>query len=132
MKIKNVREMEYFTAADGCRITETFGIPSEGIREGSIAFAILSPGQKTDPHKHTFREWYIITKGSGALYIDEEKRADVKAGDNILMPEDGWHSIENNGTEELEFYCFCVPAFDLNGTTMKDGTKPTESVERTF
>lgn len=32
--------MEYFTSTDGCKITETFGLPSEGIKEASIAFAI--------------------------------------------------------------------------------------------
>lgn len=132
MKIKNVREMEYFTAADGCKITETFGIPSEGIKEASVAYAILPPGKKTDPHKHDFREWYIITRGTGVFYIDEKKAADVKAGDNILMPDNGWHSIENTGTEDIELYCFCVPAFNLTGTTMKDGSEAMESIEREF
>ncbi len=132
MKIKNVRDMEYFTAADGCKITEMFGRPSEGINEASVAFAILPPGHKTQPHKHTFREWYIITKGHGVLYINEQKKADVKAGDNILMPSLGWHSIENTGTEDVELYCFCVPAFNLQGTTMKDGSAAKESIERKF
>ncbi len=132
MKVKNVRDMDYFTAADGCKITETFGIPSEGIHEGSVAFAILPPGHKTQPHKHTFREWYVITKGRGNLYIDEKKAAEIKAGDNILMPGDGWHSIENTGSEDVELYCFCTPAFNLSGTTMKDGSEARESVEREF
>ena len=132
MKIKNVREMEYFTAADGCKITETFGVPSEGIHDGSVAFAILPPGHKTEPHNNNFSEWYIITKGKGILYINEEKMAEVKPGDNIRMPADGWHSIENTGSEDVELYCFCVPAFTLEKTTMKDGSKPEESIERNF
>jgi len=129
MKIKNIRKMEYFTATDGTKITETFGIPSESIKEASVAFAILSPGMQTDEHHHNFLEWYIITSGSGVITINGESK-NVAEGDNILISKGDWHTIRTTGNKDLEFYCFCVPAFTLTGTKMKNGTVAKESVER--
>lgn len=131
MKIKNVRGAEYFTAADGCKITETFGLPSEGIKEASIAFAILPPGKTTDAHFHNFLEWYIVTKGRAVMTIGDEKK-EVGEGSNIHIEKGRWHTIKNTGNRDLEFYCFCVPAFTLEGTTMRDGSKAKESIERKF
>lgn len=131
MQVNNVRETEYFTSTDGCRITETFGVPTEGIKEASVAYAILPKGETTDAHHHNFLEWYIITKGSAKMTIAEETR-DVRVGDNILIPKKNWHFIKNTGTDDLEFYCFCVPAFTLEGTTMKDGSESKEDIERDF
>lgn len=129
MKIKNVRNLEYFTATDGTKITETFGIPSESIKEASVAFAILPPGMQTDEHCHNFLEWYIVTSGRGVMTINGESK-DVAEGDNILIPKESWHTIRTAGGKDLEFYCFCVPAFTLTGTKMKSGTIAKESIER--
>lgn len=131
MKIKNVAVMDYFTSADGCKITETFGLPTEGINDASVAFAIVSPKSSTDPHKHDFLEWYIITKGKAVMNIGDESSR-VGVGDNIFIPKGQWHSISNVEEEELEFYCFCVPAFNLNGTTMKNGSEAREGATRNF
>jgi mannose-6-phosphate isomerase-like protein (cupin superfamily) len=131
MKVKNVRKTEYFTSTDRCRITETFGLPTEKIKEASVAFAILPPAQATDAHHHNFLEWYIVTAGKAEMTIGAENR-EVGIGDNILIPKGEWHSIRNTGPSDLEFYCFCVPAFTLEGTTMKDGSEAKESLERKF
>ncbi len=131
MEVRNIRETEYFTAVDQCRITETFGIPTAGVREGSVAYAIVPPKIRLFTHKHTFTEWYVITQGKGKMFINEEAR-DVGPGDNVLIPKGHWHSIENIGDKNLELYCFCTPAFTVEGTTMKDGSAPKESVERSF
>lgn len=132
MEVKNIEKGEYFTAMDGCQITETFGIPTTKTKEGSVAYAILPPKVKLFTHKHTFKEWYILTKGKGLMSINHETQ-EVKAGDNIYIPEGSWHSIENlSNKETLELYCFCSPAFNLKGTIMQDGARPKESVERDF
>lgn len=131
VKVKNIRKMEYFTSADKCKITETFGIPTERIKEASVAFAILPPAQATDSHHHNFMEWYIVTNGKAVMTIGNEKQ-EVKTGDNIFIPKGERHSIRNIGSEELEFYCFCVPAFTLEGTVMEDGSQSKESVQRKF
>ncbi|MFH1728461.1 MAG: cupin domain-containing protein [Pseudomonadota bacterium] len=131
MQIKNIFNSDYFTATDGCQITETFGLPTAKIKEGSVAYAIMEEGLKTDEHKHDFIEWYIIIKGQGLMTINDETK-EVKQGDNILIPKDSWHLIKNHKIENLEFYCFCTPAFTLEGTTMKDGAESKESIERQF
>ena len=120
MNVKNVKNMKYFTSLDGCRITETFGIPTEGIKAASVAYAMLESGKRTKPHCHDFLEWYIIVKGSAEMKIGEEKRL-VREGDNIMIPKNKRHSISAKGETDLEFYCFCVPAFTKDGTAMKDG-----------
>ena len=131
MQIKNICETEYFTAVDQCRITETFGVPTARLKEASVAYAIVPPKVKLFPHKHTFKEFYIIVKGRGLMYLGDATQK-VGPGDNIYIPEETWHSIENLGSENLELYCFCAPAFTVEGTTMQDGSKPKESVERKF
>lgn len=129
MKVKSIKKTKYFTSADGCRITETFGVPSEAIKEASIAYAKLAAGKSTFSHCHNFLEWYIITKGRGSIMIDKKKKR-VSEGDNIMIAKKKWHSISANKKTNLEFYCFCVPAFTLDDTIMKNGEKPRESLER--
>lgn len=131
MKIKNTGKTEYFTAADGCKITELYGIPTEGLREASVAFAILPTEQATASHQHNFLEWYVITKGSAVMRINDEAR-EVGAGDTVFISRNNWHTIRNTGNGDLEFYCFCVPAFNLEGTKMEDESEVKESVERDF
>lgn len=131
MKIKNVRIQEYFRSADGCKIAETFGIPSEKISEASVAYAILPSGRETAPHSHAFTEWYIITAGDALMRMGGEEQR-VSVGDNILIEKGRVHSIKNTGKKDLEFYCFCVPAFTLTGTKMTDGSKAAEDIKRDF
>ena len=128
MNVKNVKSMKYSKSVDGCKIAETFGIPSEGIKDASIAYAILAAGKSANPHCHNFLEWYIIVKGNAEMMIGKEKRL-VGEGDNIMIPKNQRHFISAKGEADLEFYCFCVPAFTLNGTAMKDEGKPKESLD---
>jgi mannose-6-phosphate isomerase-like protein (cupin superfamily) len=122
MNVKNIRKMKYFTSVDGCKIAETFGIPTEGIKDASIAYAILASGDNTKPHCHNFLEWYIIVKGKAEMTIGKEKRL-VGKGDNIMIPKNKRHSIFTKGATGLEFYCFCVPAFTTEATRMKNAGK---------
>ena len=122
MNVKNVKDMEYSTSVDGCKIAETFGIPSEGITDASIAYAILAAGKSAKSHCHNCLEWYIIIKGNAEMVIGKEKRL-VEEGGNIMIPKNERHFISAKGETDLEFYCFCVPAFTIGGTTMKDGGK---------
>ena len=117
MEVKNIREQDYFTAVDGSEITETFGLATNKMKEASVAFAIVKPEKKTAEHTHSFIEFYIITAGEGLMHINEEQKG-VKTGDNILIPKEAKHWIENTGNENLEFYCFCVPAFTEKKTAM--------------
>lgn len=132
MNIRNIKETPYFTAADGCKITETFGIPSAKMAEASVAYAVVPPQIKLYTHKHTFEEFYVITKGSGLMELGQEFK-EVKPGDNIYIPRGTWHSIKNTSeSETLELYCFCAPAYTLEGTIFQDGVQRRESIERHF
>ena len=118
IKIENIGRSKYFTAIDGCRITELYGIPSCGLEQVSLAYAILPKGKKTDEHLHKFLEIYVIVKGKGIMHINEEKKMVIE-GDSILIPKNSNHFIENKGNKTLEFYCICVPSFTEKGTAMK-------------
>ncbi len=131
MKIKNIAQEPAFTAADGSRITETFGLPSEGIAEASIAYAVVESGKSTEGHAHDFTEWYFMLSGEGLMRIDAETSR-VGVGDHILIPRGRSHTITTCGTEPLTFYCICVPAFTLTGTHMADGSKAREEIARDF
>ncbi|MBI4127062.1 MAG: cupin domain-containing protein [Deltaproteobacteria bacterium] len=132
MNVRNIAETEYFIAADGAKITETFGIPTTKTREGSVAYAIIPPKVKLYTHKHTFEEWYVITKGKGLMELADETQK-VGPGDNIYIKRGTWHSIENIAEREpLELYCFCTPAYTVDGTIFKDGVQRRENIERDF
>lgn len=97
-----------------------------------MAYAIVPPRVKLFVHKHTFKEFYIITRGKGLMFQNDETQ-EVGTGANIYIPEGTWHSIENlSDKEPLELYCFCTPAFTLEGTTMQDGSQPKEGIERSW
>lgn len=132
MNIRNIKETEYFTAADGCKITETFGIPSTTTSKASVAYAVVPAQVKLFTHKHTFEEFYVIVKGRGLMELGD-KLEEVKPGDNIYISKGTWHSIKNlSDSETLELYCFCSPAYTLRGTIFQDGVERRESVERHF
>lgn len=119
MNVKNIKKSKYFITVDKSEITELYGMPTEGMKEVSLAYAIVHVGKKTDSHYHNFFESYTIAKGKGIMHLNEEKQ-EVKEGDSILIPAKNWHWIENTGKEKLEFYCVCVPAFTAEGTVMKE------------
>jgi len=110
MQIKNIQKSNYFTAIDGCQITELFGLKTNSLKETSLAYAIAKPGQKTAEHRHNFLEIYTVVKGRGVMHLNKES-SEIKAGESVLIDKQNKHFIENSGKENLEFYCICVPAF---------------------
>lgn len=128
MQIANI-DGEYFTAVDGCKITELFGIPSNSLQEVSLAYAVLPSGE-TDEHKHNFLEIYTLVNGKGIMQIDGEKK-EISHGESVLIGKGQSHSIKNIGDTDLCFYCICVPAFKVKGTEMKSGVAK-ESIERNW
>ena len=64
---------------------------------------ILPPGASIGTHRHDGEdELFVILKGSGILE-DGQSRTPVAAGDAILTGSGESHSIENAGTDNLEF-----------------------------
>ncbi len=64
---------------------------------------VLTPGSSVGYHKHEgdFEVYYILS-GTGT-YNDNGTESTVSAGDVTICKEGECHSLENTGTENLEF-----------------------------
>ena len=111
MRIESLRRAEPFVTKDGSTIRELHHTDLQ-----SLAEATLEPGQATERHYHrAAEEIYLVTKGSGDLEIDGERRR-VVPGDAVLIAPGAWHSLENDGTSELTILCVCVPPYPHDDT----------------
>jgi mannose-6-phosphate isomerase-like protein (cupin superfamily) len=111
MQVTSPARVEAFTTKNGSTIRELHHTTVQ-----SLAEATLEPGQATERHYHrASEEIYLMTAGSGLLEIDGETRR-VTAGDAILIPPGAWHTIENDGTEQLKLMCSCAPPYSHDDT----------------
>ncbi len=111
MRIESLRNAEPFVTKDGSTIRELHHTELQ-----SLAESTLEPGQATERHYHRVaEEIYLVTKGSGDLEIDGERRR-VAPGDAVLIPPGAWHTLENDGTSELTILCVCVPPYSHDDT----------------
>jgi mannose-6-phosphate isomerase-like protein (cupin superfamily) len=113
MFVKDIEKAEEITAGDGTKIRELLSPKSDPVPVSySLALAKIAPGGKSLAHKlQSSSEVYIIVKGSGIMHIGDEARA-VKSGNVIYIPKDVFQFIENDGVEELTFYCIVDPPWD--------------------
>ena len=111
MNLASLGRAEPFATKDGSTIRELHHTPLQ-----SLAEATLEPGQATERHHHReTEEIYLVTKGSGELEVDGEKRR-VRPGDAILIPPGAWHTLKNDGTSELTILCMCAPPYSHDDT----------------
>jgi len=111
VRIESLRRAEPFVTKDGSTIRELHHTDLQ-----SLAEATLEPGQATERHYHrAAEEIYLVTKGSGDLEIDGERRR-VVPGDAVLIAPGAWHTLENDGTSELTILCVCVPPYSHDDT----------------
>ena len=111
MNLQSLERAEPFTTKDGSTIRELHHTATQ-----SLAEATLEPGQATERHYHArTEEIYLVTKGSGELEVDGEKRR-VRPGDAILIPPGAWHTLENDGSSELRILCCCSPPYAHDDT----------------
>ena len=111
MKLESLRRAEPFVTKDGSTIRELHHTELQ-----SLAEATLEPGQATERHYHrATEEIYLVTKGSGDLELDGERRR-VRPGDAVLIPPGCWHTLENDGTSELTILCMCSPPYSHDDT----------------
>ncbi len=99
MHIKSIQKSNYFTAIDGCQIAELFGLKASNLKEVSLAYAIVKPGQKTQGHGHNFAEICTLVKGKGIMHLNGES-SEIKAGESVLIDKQNKHFIENSGKEK--------------------------------
>jgi mannose-6-phosphate isomerase-like protein (cupin superfamily) len=111
MNLQSLDRAEPFVTKDGSTIRELHHTQLQ-----SLAEALLEPGQATERHYHrASEEIYLVTKGSGELELDGEKRR-VRRGDAVLIPPGTWHTLENEGTSELTILCVCSPPYSHEDT----------------
>ncbi len=111
MELRNRdRDAEPFTTADGSTVRELMHTQAQ-----SLAEATLLPGQATQRHYHRrSEELYYLLEGGGELELDRE-RAEVAAGDAILIPPGAWHQI-TAGKSGARFLCCCAPPYSHDDT----------------
>ncbi len=111
MNVRILGRVEPFVTKDGSTIRELHNTQAQ-----SLAEATLEPGQATERHHHrASEEIYLVTKGSGELELDGEKRR-VRPGDAVLIPPGTWHTLDNDGTSELTILCMCSPPYSHDDT----------------
>jgi len=111
VRIKRLRECGEFVSGDGCRLRELLNANTENSAfRYSLAYAVVSAGQKTAPHRIRTSEVYYILEGQGLMHIEAET-AEVKAGDAVDIPPRSLQYIENTGLDDLIFLCIVDPAW---------------------
>jgi mannose-6-phosphate isomerase-like protein (cupin superfamily) len=111
MNLESIGRAEPFVTKDDSTIRELHHTALQ-----SLAEATLEPGQATERHHHReTEEIYLVTKGSGELEVDGERRR-VRPGDAVLIPPGAWHTLDNDGTSELTILCMCAPPYSHEDT----------------
>jgi len=110
--IKNNEQTQAYYFKEGCWITELWNEDSDS--EVSIAKVSLPAGQKTLPHYlANTSERYLITAGTGMVYLQNQSARKVTAGDVVYIQPGIIQSIANPETQtDLEFLAICSPRFE--------------------
>ncbi len=71
----------------------------------AYTYGYLPSGKKWEMHKHdNIVEVCLVAKGNGIVRDSEGKEESFEAGDRLIFPSDIEHEIENNSSNEAEFY----------------------------
>ena len=93
-----------FLAGDHTRLREVFHPAKHPLKLGySLAHGVLGPGQNSS-------EVYYFLTGHGRFMIDEQVTT-VEAGTTLYVPPGSKQSLENMGTDAIEFLCVVDPAW---------------------
>lgn len=109
-----------YITKDSSEIRELIHPIQHGVRNQSLAEAIVSPGAKTLRHRHhCTEEIYHVTSGTGLMTLGEEL-LEVSVGDSVPIPPGTAHCIEALGNEPLHILCCCSPAYSHEDTELLD------------
>ena len=90
-------------------ITERLNDPATS--DLSLADARLEPGETTELHRLTVKEWYVIQHGAGLMEVGGGEPFEVSFGDIVVIPAGISQRITNTGDADLRFQCVCMPRF---------------------
>jgi mannose-6-phosphate isomerase-like protein (cupin superfamily) len=106
-----VSDRPEFLAGDHTRLREIFHPAKQPLKLGySLAHGILGPGQRSKWHALDSSEVYYFLGGQGRFTIDDEVTS-VEAGTALYVPPGGRQSLENTGSQDIEFLCLVDPAW---------------------
>ncbi len=100
-----------FLAGDHTRLREILHPARHQLKLGySLAHGTLGPGQRSKRHVLDSSEVYHFIAGSGRFMIGDQV-TNVEAGTTLYVPPGCTQSLENTGTQEIEFLCLVDPAW---------------------
>lgn len=101
-----------FLAGDHTRLREILHPAKHPLKLGySLAHGTLAPGLRSKWHVLESSEVYYFLAGQGRFTIDDEV-TNVEAGTTLYVPPGGRQSLENTGSQAIEFLCLVDPAWD--------------------
>ena len=111
MFLKHLKDCQEFVAGDGSILRELLHPEKTDLQiRYSLAYAKVTAGQMTKPHKLRTCEVYYIMEGRGLMHIDEES-LEVNPECAIYIPPHSRQYIENTGNSDLKFLCIVEPAW---------------------
>ena len=111
MFLKYLKDCDEFIAGDGSILREFLHPDKANLKINySLAYAKVTVGQATKPHKLRASEVYYILVGQGLMHINEHS-FQVNPHCAIYIPPHSKQYIENIGESDLEFLCIVEPAW---------------------
>jgi mannose-6-phosphate isomerase-like protein (cupin superfamily) len=102
-----------FVAGDHTRLWEILHPAKHPLKLGySLAHGTLAPGQRSKCHVLESSEVYYFITGNGRFMVDDQVTS-VEAGTTLYVPPGGKQSLENTGSQDIEFLCVVDPAWKV-------------------
>ncbi|MCP9446011.1 MAG: cupin domain-containing protein [Nitrospira sp.] len=115
---KILAECREFLAGDHTVLRELLHPAKEDLSlRYSLAHGRLGAGKRSKLHVLSSSEVYYFIAGEGRFTIDSETRS-VQAGSVVYVPPGGRQSLENIGTEDIEFLCMVDPPWRIEDETI--------------
>jgi mannose-6-phosphate isomerase-like protein (cupin superfamily) len=119
MILKTARDTTVpYVTKDGSEIRELLHPSHHGVRNQSLAEALVPVGSTTLLHAHELtEEIYHVTGGTGTMTLGADKFA-IHPGDSVLIPPGTPHCVTNTGEAALIILCCCAPAYSHDDTVL--------------
>jgi putative monooxygenase len=68
--------------------------------QSSLGYSVFTPGMRTADLSHSVEELAYVVSGRGSIRLEDEE-LDVGAGQALYVPAGFWHTVVNDGDEDL-------------------------------
>lgn len=102
-----------FLAGDHTRLREVLHPVKHPLKLSySLAHGTLGPGQRSKWHVLNSSEVYYFITGNGRFMVDDQVTS-IEAGMTVYVPPGRKQSLENTGSQDIEFLCVVDPAWKI-------------------